>query len=238
MSRYKLGCLPATKPFGVADLAVYAKGRLPEPPPSVDAPAVADWGMDGNDQYGDCTIAGVDHLIAAWDVTYNGPDSRPVNSTIVETYFSLTNGQDSGLNENTVLETWRTQGLFGNKIAAYAPVNPTSIVDIHQAVAFYGAAYLGIAIPESAQEDFQNNAPWTVHRRSPIEGGHCIVCVGYDAQGLLCVSWGRLVQVTYPFVQKYFQEAWAIVSNQLIEANGDSGLDLNTLTADLNGLAA
>lgn len=236
MSRFKLGRLAPTRPFGVSDLSVYSKGKLPAPPESVTAPTVQ-WNMDMNDQLGDCTVAGVDHLLAAWNAEYSATDGRPDDAAIQSTYFGLTGGQDSGCNEQTVLETWRTQGLFGNKITAYAPVNPKNIVELHQAIAYYGGSYLGIACPESAQEDFANGVPWSYHRRSPIEGGHCIVAVGFNSTAVQCVSWGQLVDVTYPFLAHYLEEAWAIVSDELARQGGDSGLDLNTLVSDLNGLA-
>ena len=237
MTQYKLGRLAPTRPFGVAELGTYAMGKLPGPPAQVKPP-VAQWGMDGNDQFGDCTIAGVDHLLAAWNAEFGEKDARPTQSTIVETYFSLTGGADAGLNEHAVLETWRTKGLFGNKIAAYAPINTRNIVEIHQAIALYGAAYLGIMLPQSAQEDFAAGKPWTYDPSSPIEGGHCIDAVGYDATGIQCVSWGAVVTVTYPFLAHFLEEAWCVIGHELVEAKKDAlGIDLATLTRDLNQLS-
>ena len=234
--RYKLGRLPATRPHGLSDLSVYAQGKLPAPPASVSPPTVT-WGMDCNDTYGDCTIAGVDHLIGAWDIDFHEPEGRPDDAEIQATYFQMTGGQDSGLNEADVLQAWRTSGLWGNKIGAYAPVAPTDTLAHHQVIALYGGAYLGIACPQSAQDDFAAGNPWTYVPNSPIEGGHCIVSVGYDQGGVWCVSWGSLVYVTYPFLSNFLEECWCILSQELIEAGGANNIDLATLTADLEALS-
>lgn len=239
MSDLKLGRLAPTKPFGVMELGAYSNGRLPDPPAAIASPGVDDWQMFSNDKYGDCTMAGAAHLIMAWDAAFKVNDPVPSDSTVVETYLGLTNGADTGLNEHNVLETWRTSGLFGNKIAAYAPVNPRNLVELHQAIAFYGACYLGIMCPASAQTDFANNMPWAYDPASPIDGGHCIIAVGYTKYSLLCVSWGKLVEVTYPFLAHFLEESWCVISQELVEAKEDYlGLDLATLTADLNRIAA
>ena len=232
------GKLPATRLAGVRNLSDYATGRLPAPPASVPAPKVP-LPMDGNDKVGDCVMAGTAHLLAAWNFIVHTHDAVPSETAVVNTYFELTGGQDSGLNEQTVLETWRTEGLFDYRIAAYAPVDHSSIVELHQAIAFYGGAMLGIACPESAQEQFASGSAWTYVAGSPVEGGHCIVALGYTHLGLLCATWGGIAEVTYPFLSHYLDEAWACIPNQYAEHNGDGrGIDLKALQADLDGLAA
>jgi hypothetical protein len=230
---YKLGKLPATRLAGVGNLAAYTNTKLPAPPASVPVPT-ASYPMDGNDQYGDCTVAGVAHLIAAWDVEVKQPDPVPDEQQVVATYEQLTGGSDTGLNENSVLSQWRLDGLFGNTIDAYAPVGSNDIVALQQAIAFYGAAYLGIACPESAQEQFQSNQPWTYVPGSPIEGGHCIVALGYTQTALLCATWGGIAEVTYPFLAHFLDEAWAIISEEFVQAKGSPTIDIQTLVADLN----
>jgi hypothetical protein len=81
--------------------------------------------------------------------------------------------------------------------------------------------------------------PWTVVAGSHIEGGHCIVAVGYTAAGLLCVTWGSIVEVTWAFLRKYLEEAWAIVSHELAEKGADTlGLNVAAIQADLAGIAS
>lgn len=230
---YKLGKLPATRLAGVGMLGDYVSSKLPSPPATVSVPNT-NYPMDGNDQYGDCTIAGVAHLIAAWNVEVSEQDAVPDGSSVVSTYEQLTGGADTGLNEQTVLEHWRSNGLFSGKIDAYAPIDRKDIVGLQQAVAFYGGAYLGIACPESAQQQFQANEPWTYVPKSPVEGGHCIVALGYNHTAVLCATWGGIAEVTYPFLAHYLDEVWAIISEQFVQAGHGPELDLATLQADLD----
>lgn len=231
--KYKLGRLPAMRPAALADLTVYATGKLPSPPAEVAAPQ-AEYPMDGNDRYGDCTMAGVAHLIAAWNAKLQQHDHVPDAEEIVAEYLELGHDKDEGLVETKVLSTWHRKGLFGEKIAGFAPVNPKDILAIHQAIAFYGGCYLGIACPQSAQEQFGDDEPWTYVESSPIEGGHCIVAVGYNERGIECATWGGIALVTYPFLVHYLEEAWVVLSNELVEAKGDNlGISLKTLQEDL-----
>ena len=246
MTGLKLGKRPAVRPHGLADLAVYAKGKLPEPPASVPVPSVADWGMMDNDRLGCCTISGAGHLILATSAEVSGHELAPTDSEIEQQYFEITGGEDSGCVEAEVLKLWHTQGLFAvdsptqcsapDKIAGYAPVNPKDVTAVHQAVAFYGACYIGVALPESAQQQFGAGQPWTVVPGSPIEGGHCIVLVSYDSQYVQAVTWGAVVNVSYPWLQKYMDEAWAVIPSAFVEAGRGPELDMDSLLADLSSV--
>lgn len=236
MSGFRLGKLPATRLAGVRELGAYATGKLPAPPAEVAVPA-AGYPLDGNSEYGDCVACGCAHLVAAWDAETGEPDPVPDETEVVQTYFELTGGPDSGLNEATVLQTWRAQGLFGRRIDAYAPVGCSDLVGLHQAVAFYGGAMLGIACPQSAQEQFAAGAPWTYVPGSPVAGGHCIVALGYDSEAMLCATWGGVARVTYPFLAHFLDEAWAVIPSQFVEAGRGPSLDLASLRADLDRLA-
>ncbi len=150
MSPFKLGKLDAVRPHGLSELAVYARGKLPEPPPGVPpmGAGVADWGVLGNDTYGDCTMAGAAHMVMAFNAEVSESDPMPDSAQVVEQYLALSGGQDSGLAEADVLRTWATTGLFGDApIAGYAPVAVGDLTAIHQAIAFYGGGYQGVALP-------------------------------------------------------------------------------------------
>lgn len=234
----KLGKLAAVRPAGLSYLSAYAAGKLPAPPPEVapPPPPPGGWGMLGNDQFGDCTIAGAAHLDMAWNTDTDLHDHVPSVQETVDTYFAITNGQDTGCNEHAVLQRWRSLGLFGEKIAAYAPVRLGDIIGLHQAIALYGGAYLGVALPASAQDQFRDGQTWTVVPGSPIEGGHCIVAVGYTPGAVAIVTWGKIVWVTYPWLAAYCDEVWAILSAQAKEKGTESGIDFPSLLADLDRL--
>jgi hypothetical protein len=237
----KLGRLPAIRPYGLRDLASYTKTRLPSPPAEVATPAVADWGMLDNDTIGCCTIAGVGHAIMAWDAELHTTDTPPDDAEVQSQYFAITGGQDTGCVEASVLALWEKSGLFegstaANKIVGYAPVDVKGLTEVHQAIAFYGCAYIGVNLPASAQTQFQDNQPWTVVPGSKIEGGHCVVLVGYDSQYATAVTWGATVQVSYPWLAKYMDECWAVISQEVAEAGKGPALDLASLEADIAAL--
>ena len=181
-------------------------------------------------------MAATAHLITAWDREVGKHDPIPTADEVVKEYFTLTGGADTGLNESNVLQTWQRQGLFGRKIAAYAPVDVRDTIGIHQAIAFYGGALFGIQCPLSAQQQFQAGEPWTYDPNSPIEGGHAIAPLGYDSQFVYCATWGGIAHVTYPFLSAYLDECWAVIPSQFVEAGKGPLLDLATLKADLDRL--
>jgi hypothetical protein len=237
----KLGKRAAVRPHVLSDLAVYAQGKMPNPPPTADyySKVGADWGMDGNDQYGDCTIAGAAHCILAWNGEVPASDAQPVPQApdVIKQYETITGGKDTGCVEASVLALWQQNGLFGaDQIDAFAPVDTKDLVAIHQAIAFYGAAYIVVTLPQSAQQQFQDNQPWTVVHGSPILGGHCVVLVGYDQQWAYAVTWGGVVPVAYPWLMTYMDECWAIISGEFAQNHGGPQLDLATLQADLSSL--
>src|ERR1039457_4915750 len=226
---YKYGKLAATRPYGLSDLGAYAVGKLPAPPKTVDYHSGVTLPIDGNDQYGDCVMAGTAHLIGAWDHEVTVTDHVPVGQEVVNEYFELTGGADQGLNESDVLHTWHTAGLFGDKIAGYAPVNYQSLISLSQATAFYGGTMFGIQVPASCQEQFAAGEPWTYEPDSPIEGGHCVIELGYDSLYRYWATWGGVTQVAYSFIDAYCDEAWAFIPRSFVEAKRGPTLDLASL---------
>jgi hypothetical protein len=250
ISGLKLGKGDAVHPVGLLDLMTYAPSGFPAAPATfgtlANLQAIA-WGMDGNDTLGDCTIAGADHVIATENALLDTSDPRP-ELAVLEAQYKILSPNDQGCVIATVLQTWRSEGLFAmptgtNKITQYAPFNHRSKTEFEQVIAFTGNAYLGIACPQSAQQQFAKQiqtgklVPWTVVPGSTIAGGHCIVAVGYTAEGLLCVTWGGVVLVTWAFVTKYCDEGWALLTEELGEKGADTlGLDIAQLDADLDAL--
>lgn len=244
---HRLGLLPPVRPHGLDELKIYAKGKLPTPPARVPVPAVADWGMDGNDQYGCCAIAGAAHDVAAWDAVLSALkvlnvtlDHVPTSDEVVAQYKALTGCQapgdvhDTGLVLANVLQAWKTVGLFGGiKIQAYAPVDHKNILDIHTAIASYGVAYVGVALPESAEVQAEQGQPWTLVGDAPV-GGHCIVLVGYDESWLYAVTWGKIVKISWAWWAYYATEAWAIIPAEYL--NAGPSIDVEQLEADIDSL--
>lgn len=230
MTRYKLGRLPARRPIGLADLGRYLHDPLPAGPNQVAAPKVTDWQMLGNDTYGDCTIAGVVHLRMANASAHGQAETFPDDKQVVATYLTLGHGHDNGLVEADVLRTWKTVGLFGDKIPGYAPGDHRNEDELRSIVAAFGGCYLGVAIPSPAQQQFGAGEPWDLTGTSAdrdIEGGHAVPVVGYDAQYAYVVTWGKTQPVTWRWMASYLEEAWCVLTSE------DARVDLAALQADL-----
>lgn len=235
---YATGRKPAVRPAALKDLSIYATGPLPTPPATVEVPGQKDIGayypMDGNDRYGDCTIAGAAHLVEGWDLLSGAHEYLPSSAEVVEVWRELNGDTEEGLVEAEVLKHWQTVGLFGEKIAGYAPVSSTSLLEWHQAIAFYGGMYLGINVGQPQQEQFSRGEEWT-WVDGQEEDGHCVVALGYGPHGGLHVAtWGGIAVLSPGFLAHGLEEAWAVLPQQMVEARGDSlGIDLAALQSDL-----
>lgn len=242
MMHYKTGRIHDHLPPPVPDLATYATKPLPAPPDEVDVPGanLKNWGMDLNDTYGDCTIAGADHIGEADCAVAKEQYHAPSSAVIERTYFGLTGGADSGLVMSAVLKAWRATGLFGQKLAAYAPVHAQNTTLVQQCIAWFGAAYIGVNLPKPAEGQFSPDGTgvWDLTGTSAdnqIEGGHCVAPVGYRSDGSVqAVTWGAIVTITPAWWSKYVEEVWATITEPFVLRSGDArGLSLSTLEADL-----
>jgi hypothetical protein len=88
-------------------------------------------------------------------------------------------------------------------------------------------------------DQFNAGKPWTVTGDNTILGGHDIVVVGYDSEWLRIVTWGKVIRASFAWFATYADEAWAIITNEVVEAGHGPGklLDLVGLKADLDHLA-
>lgn len=214
------------------------------------ATEVTSWPMYKNDSLGDCTVAGIAHVIGAMAVYGGHPLPLFADAEIVRVYSAVagynpqTGAGDNGANMQTVLDYIKANGITDtagkvHKVVAYAALrNPADTTQLAEVLNTFGAAYVGINCPQSAQSQF--GKLWTYRRFSPIEGGHAI---GFHRREPLSASgpivystWGALQPATTGFHKRYTEEAWAVVSADWLEANGESpeGLDVTQLLADMS----
>jgi len=228
-------------PVALKDLHYYATAPLPSPPKAVDhATGVSEgFPMDGNDRYGDCTMAAAAHMIQAWNAQTGIQLPVPADADVIAQYLKLSHGKDTGLVESRVLQDWMRDGLWENKIVGYAPINVHSLEGLKQAVAYFGGVYVGIQVPKNAETQFADEKPWTLEgdwQREPIKGGHAVPILGYDAKYMYCVTWGAVQKMTWDWWSVYGDEAWVILSEEYQQAGKIGGLDVALLKADLSSL--
>lgn len=243
---FKFGRLPALIPAGLRELPFYAAGNLPAPPAKVGVPSIpvqgdgTPWGVLGNDQYGDCGPAGLDHLFMA-DALITAEDAAgfPSRDDVVQYYLTYTGGKDSGVVLSDYLKYVRANQFFGHTVAAYAPVSVSDVRTLHFAVNAYGGAYAGITVTDAMMEAFDAGRPWTLlDLFSPVAGGHCVPVVGYDSSHLYAVTWGKVQAISYAAWHYIADEAWAVITGEFVAKNSDGrGISLDALNADLSKVA-
>lgn len=221
----------------------YFSETLPAPPPTCDwTKGVKDWGMMLNDTLGDCTIAGLGHAIQVWSL--NTGTEVTIQDNAVEAAYSAWDGYvqgdsstDNGGVELDVLTNFKRDGLAGNKLIGFADPNLANLTEVKQSIALFGGVYIGVSLPATAQGQDQ----WQVipddgsgNAEPGSWGGHCVFVPAYNNAGFVCITWGKLMPITYDFWRKYVDEAHTLLSPNWIAANGSpSGFNLDQLTADI-----
>jgi hypothetical protein len=240
-SALKFGALPAVKPAALKDLTWYVAGALPKPPAKVAVPSVpaqsdgTAWGMDGNDNYGDCGVAGLNHGFMCDAAALKEQETFPSADDIVQYYLNYTGGDDTGVVLSAFLHYVQGKGFLDkHTVKAYAPVAEHDIPTLQYAVAEYKFTYTGITVTDQMMTDFNNGQPWTMESvQGNVEGGHCIPIVGYDSQFLYVVTWGAVQPIAYPAWHQISTEAWAIITGE----DTTGAVNLAALEADLKKLS-
>lgn len=221
--------------------ASYLAPALPPAPPVIDWGQIVsgnNWRMMANDSVGDCTCAAAGHLEMMW-TGYGKKSFVPSDAQILAAYSAITGyspnnpNSDNGANVLDVLNYWRKSGIAGRKIVAYVAVDHTNREHLRLAVDMFGGCYIGVQLPQSAMDDFNADKPWK-RLTGKILGGHAIVVVGYDANTVSLVTWGKEIKASWPWFEKYCDEAFVILSKDWAGKNpAPSSFNFAQLVADL-----
>ena len=242
----KLGKLEPKVDDRTLQLATYLEPALPPPPVSLDRLGLitphlpAGWGMMGNDRLGDCTCAALGHAEQTWSALTKAEAKTPSDEAVEKLYWATGDGSgqdDTGRVEIDVLNYVRKHNLFHHKVYAYTQVGLHNQDLVKQAIAMFGLAYIGLALPLSAQ----GQPVWDVTTGPESEpgswGGHAVILVQYDTFGPTCITWGQPLKMSWSFFQRYCDEAYALLESEWF-AHGKSpaGLDRHALEADLEAI--
>ena len=237
-----LGKLPARVDPRTLSLARYVdRTVLPAPPAELDLTApVPDWPMYGNDRLADCTTASAGHAIEAWTAAAAGTAVEIPEQAVVDAFEAVkvvdpATGEEGAV-ELDVLKYWRSSGIGGHLIAAFARVDLSDHDLVRTGAYLFGGLYIGLQLPLSAQE--QDVWDWNGRLDGPDApgswGGHAVNIAGYDETGLTCVTWGALQKLTWAFWDRYTDECWCLVSEDFMSGGKTpEGFDLAALEADL-----
>lgn len=234
-----LGRHPVVKPPPLPKIANYIETFPTAPPAFTDFETFpGPWGMLGNDRLGDCTWAGAVHLemYNAWLSQVQA--SFPNDQQVGDAYLAYNNGQDTGDNEFQLLQYWQSTGLFGSKIVGFAPVDYANHTEVNATIPAFGGLYIGVNLPSVAQQQFDSNKPWDLTNSdldNQIEGGHCVILVGFDSAFLYCITWGKVQPLTWNWLQRYCEESWAIITQEL--DTNKVGVNVSQLQQDIQQLS-
>lgn len=218
------------------------------PPVLVDHySAVPVWGMLGNDQWGDCTCAGDGHVACQQSRIGTGTEVVPTTAQALAVYSAISgfnpnagppgqNPTDNGATVQSALGYLRRHGMAGFSIAAFAEIGVKDTSKVKQAIAELGALSLGINLPASAMTQFNNGEPWQVVPGSQIDGGHCVIAVGYDPEWVYVVTWGQVQKMSWLFWDKYVEEAWVVLSKDWAGLANPDHVDLHGLGQEFAAL--
>jgi len=218
---FKLGKAAAKRDERNLKFATLLRAALPTLPSSYDfdtSHAGIPTPMFANDTHGDCVIAGRAHQTLRFEDIEQGSVLMITDKEVLREYFKETGGADSGLVVLDSLKKWRRKGWKLGKrtyhIQAFAQLDFQSPDEVRQAVFSHVGIGLGLQLPKAAQTQIQTGQPWDVTTGTGSApgswGGHYVYVPGYTPQGPVCVTWGRKQQMTWAWLDKYCDEAYAI----------------------------
>jgi hypothetical protein len=188
-----------------------------------------------NDSLGDCAEAAYGHALQVWSAASGKPELTEPNSAIEALYE--TQGYVPGnpsTDNGTVLQVLLARLVKGPvpvsipKLLAFIEIDPTIPADIDRATYECGLVYIGFNVPafmeglENPGDVWSNGAGGSTR----IVGGHCVVSPGYHPGVRDIISWGYRYTMTNGFWSSYVDEAYALISEEWVEATGRTPLGM------------
>jgi len=170
---------------------------------------IGDWGVMGNDKYGNCVIATAGHMLLSWRANELGDLSRITDEKVIE--LSRQMGATDGYYIIDRLKYWRNTGMWGDQILAFAAIDPQIVEQVKEAINIFGGVDIGLALPDA----WQNDQIWDIGNGRSYKpytwGGHSVPLVGYDDNYVYCVTWGEIQKITWAALSYYCDEAYAVL---------------------------
>lgn len=229
---------------------------LPAPPATCDyspkAMAILPDIM-GNDQLGDCVIAGGYHIVGVETGNASGSPFHATLAQVIKDYSAIGGyvpgdpNTDNGCELPTALAYWQKHGFCnGTKLLGSIAVDATNTHEVMLACFLFENLYFGMALPDHWVNPFPagNGFTWDVAGAADPNNGHCVMGMGYDAHGVKIDTWGMIGTLTWTAVSKYASsptggELHVMLSpDQLAkgQTKAPNGLDWAALLADFNAM--
>jgi hypothetical protein len=222
---FKLGKAAAQPRTGTPKFRNLMRANLNPPPATYDFdsshPGIP-LPMFANDVLGCCVISGRAHQTLRFEDIEQLKVVRITDKDITREYFRQTNGADSGLVVVESLDEWRTRGWRAARrtysIRGYAELDYTDADEVRLAIFSDVGIGIGVQLPSDASRQINTGQAWDVTTgpgsRRGSWGGHYVYLVGYTPEGPVCITWGRKQQMTWAWLAKYGDEAYAVFDAQ------------------------
>jgi hypothetical protein len=252
----KLGKLPAREDPRTFKLGQFVNvAKLPPLPPALSwSHVVPEWGVALNDRLGCCVISGAIHAEELWSTANGRPLSVP-DSAVLAAYEDIGGyrpgdpSTDNGCVMLDAAKAWRSRGITGNKLGAFAVLGhgaASLTTHLRATIALFGAAWLGFALPQCIEAQGMS---WGVPSYGPRPGprgdgspgslgGHCVLATGYHYDHAArryvfeAVSWGQVYTFSELFAETYLDEGYALLDSFWVNGTrpAPSGYDAAALT--------
>lgn len=191
---------------------------------------LGEWGMLGNDRYGDCAWAGPAHEHMLTTRLSPVPDADFTEAGVLSDYAACTGfdpatrANDHGTDMRQGLNYRRQTGIIDSvgtrhRIGGYCALEPGNFSQLLQALDIFDIVAVGIEVPENAEQQFAAGQPWSVVPGAQIVGGHYIPCFARPADTMgACVTWGRSQPFTGQFYRVYNDEAYGVFTVETMTA--------------------
>ena len=202
------------------------------------------WGMLGNDQVGDCVVAGGAHEHMLWSqmggkpLTFNTRDIYRDFTAITGLPPSPLVGADMQQAASFRLKT----GLLGadgkrHRIAAYLEITPGNLKQLYAAMYLFGAVGCAVHLPSTAERQFSNHQSWHIVGGGYWLGYHYVPCVALREGNIVCITWGRFQAMRPSFyVANNVQSIVYLSDEALTDGKSLEGFDRDALHTDMRML--
>lgn len=179
----------------------------------------------GNDAFGDCVFADRANAQLRLERIEQRKTIPITNEIVINEYKKRTgcvspgDANDSGYVILQAMREWRKEGWSigarNYNIFAYGELDPKNHQQLKEGAYLLGGVHFGFALPRA----MQGKTAWNYNGETGPDwepyswGGHCVYGKGYNASGMLVKTWGMDVKVNWAFIDKYCDEAWAVVDN-------------------------
>jgi len=211
----KLGRRRPVAPSPRMPLSRYLRAALPTPPASCDFTAKARSVLAMvylNDQLGDCVIAGGYHIVGVETGNATGTPYVATDAVLKADYHAIGGyvdgdpSTDNGCDEDTAINYWTSHGFAnGTKLLGSVSVDATNRQQVELAVWLSEELIVCMELPDAFVNPFPagDGFVWDVAGAPVPDNGHSVAIAGYNAQGVIVITWGMIGIITWAALAKY-----------------------------------